>query len=308
MIAVTIASLGREELLRRLLVSLRPCPALADCRLVIVNNGTKDIAAMLRETGWSGATVLTPESNLGCAGGMAWALAEAMRDGRVRQCLILDDDAVVEAETPGRLREALEATGGALAVPLITNASGEVAWFPGLQDRRQFHVIKRPGLRPEDYLAACGPESVRFTWAPWPVLMLTRAAIERHGLPLRDLWYQGVDIEFTLRVTMQDAAFFVPTARARHLPPTLVLDRRFYYRECGALQNTFFIFLRLPHGRRVRRHLPGNLYRFLRCWGWWPSVLADVARAFWRGAVRAKPQGVPGFDQFRRAWERTPPA
>lgn len=308
MIAVTIASFGREDLLRRLLVSLRPCPALADSHMVIVNNGSRPLDALVRETGWTAATILTPATNQGSAGGMALALAEAVRDARVNQCLILDDDATVEPETPGRLRDALNATGGALAAPLITNAAGEVAWFPGLLDRRRWRVIKRPRLRPEQYLAECGPGLVRFTWSAWPVLMVTRVAIERYGLPMPELWYQGVDLEYTLRVSAHEAAYFVPEARARHLPPTMARDRRFYYRECGDLQNNFFVFLRLPHGRRAWRHLPGNLYRFLRNWGCRPRVLADVVRAIWWGAVRAKPQGSPGFDRFRRAWEGAAPS
>lgn len=303
MIAVTIASFGREDLLRRLLVSLRPCPALADGPMVIVNNGGQPLDALLRETGWASAQVLVPATNQGCAGGQALALTEALRDPRVRHCLILDDDATVDPDTPELLRRALESTGAALAVPMITNAAGEVAWFPGLQDRRRWRVIKRPRLRPEDYLAECGPDWVRFTWSAWPVLLVSRHAIERHGLPMVELWYQGVDLEYTLRVTAHEAAYFVPTARARHLPPAITWNRRFYYRECGGLQNSFYIFLRRSYGRRALRHLPGNLYRFLRAWGCGPRVWADVGRAFWWGGVRAKPQGTPGFDHFRRAWE-----
>lgn len=307
MIAVTIATYGREDLLRRLLASLRPCPALAECRLILVNNGSGPLGGLLQETGWADATVLTPPTNQGCAGGLALAIAEAIRDARVRQCLILDDDATVEPETPERLRCALEITNGALAAPMITNASGEVAWFPGLQDRRRWRVIKRPGLRPADYLTECGSEFVRFSWAAWPVLMVARTAVERHGLPMRELWYQGVDLEYTLRITASEAGYFVPEARARHLPPSVIRDRRYYLRECGGLQNSFFVFLRRPYGRRALRHLPGNLFRFMRCWGWWPHVLTDVVRAFWWGAVRAKPQGARGFDYFRRNWERTLP-
>lgn len=305
MIAVAIASFGREPLLRRLLLSLRPCPALAECRLIIVNNGPQSVANVMRETGWPDATILTPAQNLGCAGGVTLALEEGLRDPRVRHLMILDDDAIVELDVPEKLREALIATNGGLAVPMITNAAGEVAWFPGLRDPAKWRVIKRAGLRPEDYLRECGPDAVPFTWAAWPVLMMPRETIDRCGLPLRTLWYQGVDIEFTMRVTAQLPGYFVPCARARHEPPPIRLDRRFYLRECGGLQNSFYVVLRLAHGRRALRHLPGNVYRFFRCWGCRPQVLADVARAFWWGAVRAKPQGVDGFDHFRRLWAQT---
>lgn len=306
MIAVVIASFGREELLRRLLLSLRPCPALADGRLILVNNGPRSLVELTRETGWPDATIISPPQNLGCAGGVARGMEEALGDPRVRHLLVLDDDAMVEPDAPEKLREVLLATGGGLAVPMITNAQGEVAWFPGLRDKTKWRVIKRAGLRPEDYLRECGPEPATFTWSAWPVIMMPRATIERCGLPMQELWYQGVDLEFTMRVTAQLPGYFVPAARARHEPPPIRLDRRFYLRECGGLQNGFYVVLRLPHGRRALRHLPGNVFRFFRGWGCRPRVLADVARAFWWGAVRAKPQGIDGFDHFRRRWAQEP--
>lgn len=308
MIAVAIASFGREELLRRLLISLRDCPALAEARIVIVNNGPRPLDPLLRETGWPEATVLTATRNLGCAGGVVWALEEALRDDRVRHVMIVDDDATVTPDAPEQLRTTLAATEGALAVPMITNADGEVAWFPGLLDRDKWKVIKRPGLRPDDYLRECGPAPVRFSWTAWPVIMVTREALVTCGLPLSSLWYQGVDLEFSMRVTHRLPGYFVPAARASHEPPPIRLDRGFYLRECGGLQNSFYIMLRLPHGRRALRHLPGNLYRYFRRWGMSPRVVIDTARAFWWGAIRAKPQGSPGFDFFQRQWEKETPA
>ncbi|MBI2516064.1 MAG: glycosyltransferase [Opitutae bacterium] len=304
MIAAAIASYEREPLLRRLLGSLRECPALRDGLIVIVNNGTGDVATVARETGWPDAVVVMPGRNLGCAGGVALAISTACARPEVQHVLVLDDDAWVAPEAPGRLRETLEQTGGGLAVPLVSDAAGRIGWFPGLCDRKKWRVVKQPGLTPDDYVRICGAGPVRFTWAAWPILMLSRRAIVEGGLPLAELFYQGVDLEYTLRQTTRFAGYLVPTARAAHLPPPITADRRHYLRECAGLQNSFYVFIRLPHGRRALRHLPGNVWRFLRLWGYWPRVLADVLRAFWWGAVRAKPQGADGYNYFLQQWER----
>jgi GT2 family glycosyltransferase len=304
MIAVVIASFGREQLLRRLLVSLRACPALNQCRLILVNNGPEKLEPLAVSTGWKCATILKPERNLGCAGGVSLAMEEALRDPKVQKILILDDDSILSPDAPAILAQALDDTGGAMVVPLLTNAVGEVAWYPGLVDPLKWRVIKRPKLTPETYLAECGPTPEPFKWAPWPTLMLTRATLEACGLPMLQLWYQGVDIEYTLRVTANRPGYLVPLASASHQPPVVRMDERYYYRECGGLQNCFFTFICLPHGRRALRHLPGNVYRFIKCWRATPRVIADVMRAFWWGGIRARPQGVVGFDYFRHKWHQ----
>lgn len=304
MIACAIATFRREDLLRRLLESLRKCPALADGELYIVDNASDNLRPLAESTGWKDAHIIDPGQNLGCAGGVALALSTALQNSRVRQLLILDDDAFVEPDAPGILRDFLETSGAGLAAPMVTNEDGEIGWFPGIQDEQKWRVLKRPHLRPEDYIRECGDEPVRFTWSAWPVLMASREAVETCGLPLQSLWYQGVDLEFTLRVTHRLEGYFVPEARAAHYPPAIVYDRRFFFRECGGLQNSFFVFCRLAHGRRALRHLPGNVWRFFRIWGMSPRVIANVLRAFWWGGVRAKPQGSPGFGYFREQWQR----
>jgi len=49
--------------------------------------------------------------------------------------LILDDDAVLPAETVEVLASAMAEKRADLAYPLVTGAEGRVGWLPGLQDR-----------------------------------------------------------------------------------------------------------------------------------------------------------------------------
>jgi hypothetical protein len=68
------------------------------------------------------------------------------------------------------------------------------------------------------------------------------------------------------------------------------------------LQNTAYGFLRLPHGRRAAKHLPGNFLRFLRANRFSPAALQDALRALYYGAVRGKPGDLPGFQDFKERW------
>lgn len=305
MIAVVIASYARQTLLQRLLASLRACPALGDGLVIIVDNGGCNLRGMVDAAGWERARLIEPGRNLGCAGGVALGLATALEEPAVTHLMVMDDDSVLSPETPAVLRDALVATGGAMAVPVVVDDAGVVGWYPGLQEPAKWRVVKRPGLRPADYLRECGPAPVRITWSAWPVIMFTRQAVELCGLPLEKLWYQGVDLEYTLRVTARLPGYFVPTTTCAHLPPPVVRDRRYYLRECGGLQNCLYVFCRLPHGRRALRHLPGNLWRFFQAWGFAPHVLGDFLRVIWRGGICGRPQGAEGFDQFRLEWEKS---
>ena len=242
--------------------------------------------------------------NLGSGGGTAIGFKAALDNPAVTHCWQIDDDAVVEPDTVSRLLAGLEATGAAAAVPLLENEAGEVSWFPGLHDPRKWQVILRRGLKPADYLRECGDEPVSFTWSPWCVFLVTRIAIKTVGLPRTDFGFMAEDIEFTLRLTARFPAVLVPSARSLHLPPKKKDGVEGHYTECLNLQNMSFLTVRLAHGRRALRHLPGAYWRFFRRQGWSMRTLQDATRAGWRGAVAGRPGGAPGYDGFRMAWAK----
>ncbi|GAB1490087.1 hypothetical protein MASR2M8_25440 [Opitutaceae bacterium] len=305
MIAAVVASYGRLNLLDRLLKSLRRVEPEAPALFLIDNLGDGGAAKVAAANGFASARVINPGRNLGTGGGVAVGFQEALKDPTIRYCLQLDDDAVVSPGALAGLVKALDASGTGAAMPMMIRANGNIGWFPGLKDRRKWRVVlrARQGLRPEDYLAECGEATVPFTWAAWPVLMVTRSAIEQVGVPREDIWFQAVDLEYTLRLAYYVGNIWVPSERCWHLPPDgEIVQRRAYWRDCVGLHNCSYIFTRLPHGRLALRHLPGNYWRFFRSWGLAPSVLADALRCFVWGTVKAKPAGAPGYTRFKERW------
>jgi hypothetical protein len=122
-------------------------------------------------------------------------------------------------------------------------------------------------------------------------------------LPRDDFWFQGEDLEWTLRLTAKFFGVLAPAAECRHLPPPAE-SRRARLKAAAMLQNNLFTATRLPHGRRLLRHAPGNLWRFLRAENFSRVAWALAWSAHWRGGVRGQPAGAPGADGFRREWER----
>jgi hypothetical protein len=134
-------------------------------------------------------------------------------------------------------------------------------------------------------------------------LLVTRRVVEAVGLPRDDYWFQGEDLEWTLRISARFTGVLAPAAECRHFPPPVDRERA-QLKAAAMLQNNAFTATRLPHGRRALRHMPGNAWRFLRAARFTPAAVAHVVRAHWLGVIRGLPAGAPGGDAVRKQWER----
>ncbi|HEY0968147.1 MAG TPA: glycosyltransferase [Opitutaceae bacterium] len=297
-VTAVVAAYRRPELLARLLSSLETeRPALAE--VVVVDNG-RDLADAVARSPVSARRVVPPK-NLGCGGGVALGLREALANPACTHAWILDDDA---SATPGALAAMLAALkmGRADAVvPLVVDAEGRIAWFPGPLEAATWAAIRAAGATPASVRALGGEVPVPWSWAPWPSLLVTRDAIDRAGYPRDDYWFQGEDLEWTLRLTASGRGVLAPAAVCLHTPPAAQDEKRAYRKQLLMLQNNFFTG-GLPHGRRLRRHAAGNVWRTLRAARFTPAAWRDVTLSWWRGAVCGRPAGQAGGDGFRRAW------
>jgi rhamnopyranosyl-N-acetylglucosaminyl-diphospho-decaprenol beta-1,3/1,4-galactofuranosyltransferase len=233
-----------------------------------------------------------PGANLGCGGGLALAERLALEHfPGLTHLWILDDDAVVFPETLTLLLQALEKQHADAAHPLSEDGEGRLAWFPGLLDPAKFRAVRQPQTQ-ASFLAQCGPEPIPFSWSQGIALLVTRRVLDDLGPHRDDYWVRGEDLEFTLRITAQHRGVYVPAARVRHLPPVSSADpatERPKY--LAMLQNLAYTALRLPHGRRILRTLPGNYLRFLRTYGFAPAAVLQAFQAFITGALQGRPAG-----------------
>ncbi len=306
-VVAVIASFRRAPELTRLLAGLSVSSG-APAAVVVIDNGDDTPTRQAVESFGSRGHCLTPGTNLGCGGGLRQGIKFALAKfgEHLTHIWILDDDAVVEADTLSRLLDRSLAAGVEVASPMVVDAFGRIGWFPGLLRSTPWKAI-RQARTPAEYVERCGPGPVPFSWSPGVSLLVTARALKVAGLPRGDFWVRGEDLEFALRLTADFASAFLPDVVVRHLQPaglgaTDKLTERL--KVLAMLQNLAYMSFHLPHGRRMLRTLPGNSFRFLRSHGWTASNVSLLARALWVGAVRGYPAGDPRGNELQRAAEQ----
>jgi GT2 family glycosyltransferase len=297
-IAIT-ATHRRHTELARLLASLEKAgPQLGG---VIVVDNADDAGAVVNNSRCN-AHRIAPGENLGCGGGLALGEKTALEifGERLTHVWILDDDAVVHPDTLRILLDEMEREHAALACPMIAGEHGRVGWFPGLLDAQKFRIVREP-LTPPEFTARCGDAPVDFSWSTGVALLVTRRALDECGPHRGDFWVRGEDLEFSLRLTARHRGIFVPKTSVIHLPPAGGANSSDdeYLKHCALLQNICYVALRLRHGHRIARTLPGNFLRFFKTWPLQKAV-PDALFAAWLGAIPGKPAGANGADHFRR--------
>jgi hypothetical protein len=297
-----VATHQRPGEIARLLRSLESCGETLGAMVIVDNSGDEETRRIVQSAACD-ARYLAPGVNLGCGGGLRLAETKAMEwfGDRFTHLWILDDDAEVSPGALDALIGDMQAGGAEAGCPMITDRRGHIGWFPGLLDAIKFRAI-RDLARPEEFLAACGAAPVPFSWSTGVALLVSKRAVAELGFHRDDYWMRGEDLEYSLRITGCHRGIFVPRATVRHLPPDTARPDTDaagaeYWKHAALLQNVCYTALRLRHGRRIARTIPGNYLRFLRTWS--RGAAGDAARAFWLGAVLGKPAGMAGGDFFR---------
>ncbi|MBV9659301.1 MAG: glycosyltransferase family 2 protein [Verrucomicrobia bacterium] len=312
-VAAVTATYRRAEELRRCLRSLvQAGPELG--AVVVVDNGGSGVDTLGEEFPDLPIHPLYPAQNLGFGGGLALAMRMALANygEGITHFLILDDDVELP---PGCLSALLAGVGMAQAragCPMVVGSDGQVGWFPGLNAPGPWQAIRRATI-PADYLDRYGEKPISFSWSTFVCLLVAAEAVRAVGLPREDYWVRGEDLEYSLRLTNRFPSAFLPGITVRHLVPArgsqtgLPDDDRL--KSLAMLQNSAYTSAWLPHGRRLLRHLPGNIYRFLQLPGGGLADALAVLHALWNGFIKARPAGAAGADLFRRtaAEEKTTP-
>jgi len=240
-------------------------------------------------------------ANLGCGGGLKRGEEIALREfPQLTHVWILDDDTVPEPDTLRTLLDAMQAHTAGAACPQVSDAEGNLNWFPGLLDRKRFDIL-RTSATPSEFIERGGGEPGEFSWATGVALLVTREALETAGLHRDDFWVRGEDLDFSLRITGQARGVYVPRAHLAHLPPgggRVVDDFPERMKHAAMLQNCAYLMARTRHGRRLLRHWPGNAWRHVSRFGL--GALSDVFTALRLGALSGQPAGSPVADTFRR--------
>ena len=190
-VAAIVVTYNRLELLRQCVQALRNQSAA--CDILIVDNASTDGTAQWlasqqdlnrRSTG----------SNLGGAGGFNFGMRWAVESG-YDYVWVMDDDTLPHPDSLAQLLAAHTRLGGNYGF-----LSSAVLWTDGTECKMNRQKIKKNFY---EHVELLRHGLILVEQATFVSLLFPAAAIEKAGLPIRDFFIWGDDIEYTRRMTVR---------------------------------------------------------------------------------------------------------
>jgi rhamnopyranosyl-N-acetylglucosaminyl-diphospho-decaprenol beta-1,3/1,4-galactofuranosyltransferase len=213
-VAAVVVTYNRAELLLECLAALGAQTRPVD-RIVLVDNASTDSTpVVLRQHGYLDHPLIDYTrlpSNTGGAGGFHEGVKRALELG-ADWIWIMDDDAEPYADALELMCTAFERKGIAAVANLPVGANGELqiehrGWLHlcGLS-ARAFRPIEPKRLDAEFDISFCS----------FVGLAIRRQTVERIGLPKRELFIKGDDLEYCVRLAAIGPIRLVPGSKIRH--------------------------------------------------------------------------------------------
>ena len=199
-----------ERCLAHLMAQTRPCDG-----VIVVDNASDDGTAEMLADAWAGrATVVRMATNTGGAGGFNAGVRAAMKAGAERLWL-MDDDVLAAPDALEALLAAEASLAGDGAAPAflcssVRSPEGHLTNTPEIDRRENALGYPAWGERLERGL-------IPVRQATFVSLMVGRAAVAQHGLPLAPMFIWGDDTEYTLRLSRDGPGHLVAASRMVHV-------------------------------------------------------------------------------------------
>jgi len=206
-----------EECLEAVLAQTEPPE-----RVVVVDNvstdGTPD---MVRER-FPDVDLELLERNDGAAGGFHEGIRAGMETGG--QWLWLMDDDTIPA--PDALEQLLRPLGDLGDLPAPSLLASKVVWTDGTLHPKNLPWARLDESSIETFVSAADRRLVALRVASWVSILVSRRAVEEHGLPLKHYFIWGEDGEWTARLLKHGAGYMVPASVVHHKTPQKVSVHR----------------------------------------------------------------------------------
>lgn len=208
--AAVVVTYNRRDLLEQCLQAL--LGQTAPCTVLLVDNastdGTGEWARALAE---KEPRVLyrNTGANLGGAGGFSFGMRWALEDG-YDYIWLMDDDTLPHGDALQRLLEADAALGGAYGW-----LSSVALWTDGSECKMNRQKVRKDFY---EYSPLLGQGILRAEQATFVSLLLRREVAARAGLPIKEFFIWGDDIEYTRRISVRQGlpCFVAGQSRVTH--------------------------------------------------------------------------------------------
>ncbi len=250
-VVAIVVTYNRKEQLLRCIEALRAQEG-AHTDILIVDNasadGTEEAVAAYREAGQ--ILYENTGANLGGAGGFNYGIRRAYEMG-YDAFWLMDDDVVPEPDALRALVTAHE------------ELQGDYGYLAGIVLWRDGSVCLMNDMKPQKNGAGPDEKYKQVPFSTFVSMFLPRQTVKEVGLPIKEFFIWGDDIEYTRRITARHPAYIVADSRVMHdtennVGSNIALDDGRLERYRYAYRNEMYTALKEGGRRRI--------YQRLRIW------------------------------------------
>jgi GT2 family glycosyltransferase len=283
-VCAVVVTYNRKELLRECLKALLAQSRLPDEILTVDNASTDGTREMLRRE-FPRVRVLNLSENVGGAGGfhagMKWAYE---RD--YDWLWLMDDDSIPTAPALEKLLLSRNVLEDLDSKPVLL--ASKVVWEDG-----DLHPMNLPTPYHEKRLLftqALEHGYMLIRTVSFVSVLLERGAVEKYGLPYKDYFIWGDDLEYSGRVLREENGYFVPSSMVLHktkqkYSPRISTGPRFYYN----VRNKVWIMKTASFSAKEKL-----LYSWRLAWSIWSYLKANRRAEGLKIVLRGLMDGVTG--------------
>jgi len=221
MVVAVVVTRDRRELLAECLQALMGQTQPAQ-RIVVVDNvssdGTRD---MVRER-FAEVELVELEHNGGAAGGFHEGIRAGLERG-ADWLWLMDDDTI---PTPDALEQLLAPLARLDGLPEPSLLASKVVWSDGTLHPKNLPWARLSDDSIDTFVSAVDHRLILLRVASWVSILVSRRAIDAHGLPHAHYFVWGEDGEWTARLLKHGAGYMVPASIVHHKTPDKVSVHR----------------------------------------------------------------------------------
>ncbi len=204
-ICAVVVTYNRLELLKLTIEKLLGQNRKLD-EVIIINNASTDGTKEFLESLGDKITYVSLEKNLGGAGGFSEGIRKAYENGH-DYFWIMDDDTIANEESLQKLEDAL--------IRFNDREIGFLASNVLFKDNKPC-IMNVPHLYSCEWGEFASQGYLRLEAASFVSILVNRKAVKKVGLPIKEFFIWGDDIEFTKRVSKEYECYFVTESIVHH--------------------------------------------------------------------------------------------
>ncbi len=220
-VVAVVVTRDRRELLAQCLEALG-AQTRAPERILVVDNVSSDGTPEMVHERFPEAELVRLEQNDGAAGGFHEGIREAMERGG-QWLWLMDDDTIPEPDALEQLLASFDRLDG---LPEPSLLASKVVWTDGTLHPKNLPWARLDEGSIETFVSAADRRLVLLRVASWVSILVSRRAVEEHGLPLKHYFIWGEDGEWTARLLKHGTGYMVPASVVHHKTPEKVSVHR----------------------------------------------------------------------------------